>query len=40
MPNLKEEWAQRRARMLADKINPTPWLVDQGNRLLQVEESL
>jgi predicted glycosyltransferase len=34
-PNLKEEWAQRRARMLADKINPTPWLVDQGNRLLQ-----
>lgn len=34
MPNLREEWAKRRAAMLADKINPTPWLVDLGNRLL------
>jgi hypothetical protein len=31
-PNLKEIWAQKRARMLSDKIDPTPWLVDQGNR--------
>jgi predicted glycosyltransferase len=35
MPNLKLEWKDRRARLLADKINPTPWLVELGNRLLE-----
>jgi len=34
MPDLKEVWEQRRKKMLANKINPTPWLVDLGNRLL------
>jgi predicted glycosyltransferase len=34
MPDLKTVWAKRRARMLADKINPTPWLVELGNRLI------
>ncbi|MBC6936816.1 MAG: hypothetical protein DWB42_13395 [Chloroflexi bacterium] len=34
-PDLKTEWAEKRARMLADKINPTPWLVEQGERLLK-----
>ncbi|MEO8610761.1 MAG: DUF354 domain-containing protein [Chloroflexota bacterium] len=33
--DLKAVWAQRRAKMLADKINPTPWLVELGNRLLE-----
>lgn len=35
MPDLKSVWAKRRAKMLADKINPTPWLVELGNRLLE-----
>jgi uncharacterized protein len=35
MPGLKTVWAERRAKMLADKINPTPWLVELGNRLLE-----
>jgi predicted glycosyltransferase len=35
MPDLKSVWAERRARLLADKINPTPWLVDLGNHLLE-----
>jgi predicted glycosyltransferase len=35
MPNLKTVWAERRAKMLADKINPTPWLVDLGTHLLE-----
>ena len=34
-PALKARYAERRARLLADKINPTPWLVDLGNRLLE-----
>ncbi len=34
MPDVKALWAQRRARMLHDKINPTPWLAALGNRLL------
>lgn len=34
-PDLKELWQARRARLLEDRINPTPWLVDLGNRLLQ-----
>jgi predicted glycosyltransferase len=34
-PDLKSRYAERRARLLADKINPTPWLVDLGNRLLE-----
>ena len=34
MPDLKAEWAQRRAVMLADKINVTPWLVDLCNDLI------
>jgi predicted glycosyltransferase len=33
-PDLKGVWMERRARMLADKINPMPWLVDLGNQLL------
>jgi predicted glycosyltransferase len=35
MPDLKEEWAARRAKLLADKIDPTPWFVALGNRLLE-----
>ncbi|MBZ0295771.1 MAG: DUF354 domain-containing protein, partial [Anaerolineae bacterium] len=35
MPDLKAVWAERRAKLLADKINPTPWLVELGNRLLE-----
>jgi uncharacterized protein len=35
MPDLKAVWAERRAKMLADKINPTPWLVELGLRLLE-----
>jgi predicted glycosyltransferase len=35
MPDLKAVWAERRAKLLANKINPTPWLVDLGNRLLE-----
>lgn len=34
-PDLKQRSAQLRTRLLADKINPTPWLVDLGNRLLK-----
>lgn len=34
LPDLKQQWAEKRARLLADKINPTPWLVELGNRLL------
>src|SRR5262249_42514576 len=33
-PDLKPRYAARRTRLLADKINPTPWLVDLGNRML------
>jgi hypothetical protein len=35
MPDLKTVWAERRAKLLADKINPTPWLVQLGLRLLE-----
>ncbi len=35
LPNLKAVWAERRAKLLADKINPTPWLVELGLRLLE-----
>lgn len=35
LPDLKQQWAEKRARLLADKINPTPWLVELGSRLLQ-----
>lgn len=35
MPDLRSAWAERRARMLRDKINPTPWLVDLANSLLE-----
>lgn len=35
MPDLKTVFAQRRAQLLADKINPTPWLVQLGLRLLE-----
>jgi len=35
LPDLKAVWAARRATLLADKINPTPWLVNLGNRLLE-----
>lgn len=34
MPDLKPDYAERRARMLRDKINTTAWLVALGNRLL------
>jgi predicted glycosyltransferase len=34
-PDLKTQWAKKRAHMLTDKINPTPWLVEMGNRLLR-----
>ena len=34
-PDLKSHYALLRTRLLADKINPTPWLVDLGNRLLR-----
>jgi predicted glycosyltransferase len=34
-PDLRTVYAQRRARLLADKINPTPWLADLANRLLE-----
>lgn len=34
-PDLKTRWAAKRARLLADKINPTPWLVELGNHLLR-----
>jgi predicted glycosyltransferase len=35
MPDLKTVWSERRARLLAKKIDPTPWLVDLGNHLLE-----
>ncbi|MBN2469942.1 MAG: hypothetical protein JXN59_04380, partial [Anaerolineae bacterium] len=35
MPELKATWQKRRARLLQDKINPTPWLVNLGNRLIE-----
>lgn len=35
MPDLKSVWAERRAKLLADKINPTPWLVQLGLQLLE-----
>lgn len=35
MPDLKNTWAKRRAKLLAEKINPTPWLVALGSRLLE-----
>ena len=34
MPDLKAQYAQRRAKMLADKISVTPWLVAQCTDLL------
>jgi predicted glycosyltransferase len=34
-PDLKSQYADLRARLLADKIDPTPWLVDLGNGLLK-----
>lgn len=34
LPDLKQQWLEKRARLLADKINPTPWLVELGNHLL------
>src|SRR5262249_48157318 len=34
IPDLKSRGTALRARLLADKINPTPWLVDLGNRML------
>ena len=34
-PALRARYAERRARLLADKINPTPWLVALGNDLLE-----
>ena len=34
-PGLKARYAEHRATLLADKINPTPWLVDLGNRVLE-----
>ncbi|MBZ0298442.1 MAG: hypothetical protein K8J31_01820 [Anaerolineae bacterium] len=34
-PDLKAVWSQRRAALLRDKINPTPWLVDLANHLLE-----
>lgn len=33
-PTLKQDWAQRRAQLLADKISVTPWLVDLCERLI------
>jgi uncharacterized protein len=35
MPGLKTVWAERGTKLLADKINPTPWLVELGLRLLE-----
>ncbi len=35
MPDLKNTWAKRRAKLLAEKIDPTPWFVALGNRLLE-----
>jgi predicted glycosyltransferase len=35
MPDLDAVFADRREKMLIDKINPTPWLVDLGNKLLE-----
>jgi predicted glycosyltransferase len=37
IPDLKQLWGQKRTRMLQEKINPTPWLVELGNRLLTGE---
>ncbi|MBI5670617.1 MAG: DUF354 domain-containing protein [Chloroflexi bacterium] len=34
LPDLKPQWTAKRDRLLATKINPTPWLVELGNRLL------
>jgi predicted glycosyltransferase len=34
MPYLKTVWAERRRKMLLDKIDPTPWLVKLGNSLM------
>ncbi|MCA9913684.1 MAG: DUF354 domain-containing protein [Anaerolineae bacterium] len=34
-PDLKNTWTKRRAKLLAEKINPTPWLVALGSRLLE-----
>lgn len=35
LPNLKQVWAERRSKLLRDKINTTPWLVNLGSKLLQ-----
>lgn len=37
MPDSKQEWLHRRDKMLEEKINPTRWLVEVGNRLLHGE---
>ena len=34
-PNLRAEWKQRQAKLLAEKIDPSPWLVELGNTLIQ-----
>jgi predicted glycosyltransferase len=34
MSNLKEVWTQRRSKLLSEKINLTPWIVNMGKHLL------
>ncbi len=34
VPDLRRIWTERRQKLLADKIDMTPWLVDLGNKLL------
>jgi predicted glycosyltransferase len=34
-PDLKAEWRERQQQFLSHKIDPTPWLVETGNQLLQ-----
>jgi predicted glycosyltransferase len=34
-PNIRTIWQERRGRLLAEKINPVPWLVAVGNGLLE-----
>jgi len=33
--DLRGEWQRRREKFLAEKIDPTPWLVELGNELIQ-----
>lgn len=35
VPDLKAVYRERRAKLLGEKINLTPWLVDLGNRLIE-----